>query len=137
MNFKRSVTVVISATAILVAQATSTFLLAAAVAVSASAATPPKLMDKESSCVLLKKREAVASKLPESGPVGMGWFCDFGSFDDARDDQWFLIALRSNQKCDGICSNLMGWFAIDRRDGTIHSCDMGEFEVGPPIKYGK
>ena len=63
----------------------------------------------------------------------MGWFCDFSPFGDPRDDKWFLIALRSNRKCDGVCSTLMGWFAVDRRTGAIHSFDMAEFEIGPPV----
>ena len=99
------------------------------------AGSPDNPMDEFAACKLLQKRKAKEHSMPESGPVGMGWFCDFGSFGDPRDSQWFLIALRSNRVCDGICSNLMGWFAINRGLGTIHSFDVGEQEVGPPIKY--
>ena len=104
---------------------------------SVQAASPAKLMGKDSACALLKSREAIAKSIPKSGPAGMGWFCDFDSFKDPRDQKWFLISLRSNRQCDGPCSNLMGWFAIDRRHRTIHSFDMGEFEIGPLIEYGK
>lgn len=99
------------------------------------AAPQVKPMDQGSACALLKKREAKAASIPETGPVGLGWFCDFHAFEDSRDHRWFLIALRSNRQCDGPCSNLMGWFAIDRHNGTIHSFNMAEYAVGPAIKF--
>ncbi len=68
--------------------------------------------------------------LPETGPVGMGWYCDFATYDDER---WYLIALRSNRKCDGICSNLMGWYAVRRSTGAIHDWDMAAYKVGSTL----
>lgn len=101
---------------------------------AACAGTPSSTpIDQDSACILLKKRISQLDSLPETGPVGMGWFCDFANFQDKRDEQWFLIALRSNRVCDGICSNLMGWYAVDRHNGSIHDADMGKFAVGAEV----
>jgi hypothetical protein len=80
---------------------------------------------------LLEKRIAKLESLPESGPVGTGWFCDFSTLGDK---QWYVIALRSNRQCEGICSNLMGWYAVGRRSGSIHGYDMAELKVGAEVK---
>jgi len=71
------------------------------------------------------------SALPKDGPVGIGWFCELVPYGE---NEWFVIALRSNRECDGICSNLMGWYAVDRRTGALHEFDVGEFRVGSELK---
>jgi len=97
------------------------------------AASPEELLDQDEACVVVKKHVAIEASLPETGPPGMGWFCDFSGFRDSRDERWFLIALRSNRPCDGICSNLMGWYAVERTTGSLHDFDMGENEIGREI----
>ncbi len=84
-------------------------------------------LTKASSCSLLKKRVARLESLPESGPPGAGWFCDFSNLSGNR---WFVVALRSNRACSGDCSNLMGWYAINRRNGEVHSYDISKLRVG-------
>jgi hypothetical protein len=84
-------------------------------------------LTKASSCALLKKTVARLDSLPATGPPGAGWFCDFSSFSGNR---WFVVALRSNRACGGDCSNLMGWYAINRRNGEIHSYDIAKLRVG-------
>jgi hypothetical protein len=86
---------------------------------------------------MLEKRIAKLYRLPETGLVGgPGWFCDFAS---DGDKDWYLIALRSDRKVDGIlcnginCSNLVGWYAVNRRTGAIHDWDMGEYKVGAAL----
>jgi hypothetical protein len=85
---------------------------------------------KASSCSLLKKKVARLDSLPETGPPGAGWFCDFSSLSGNR---WFVVALRSNRTCSGDCSNLIGWYAINRRNGEIHSYDIAQLRVGLPL----
>jgi len=82
---------------------------------------------KASSCSLLKRTMARLDSLPETGPPGAGWFCDFSSLSGNR---WFVVALRSNRACGGDCSNLMGWYAVNRRNGEIHSYDIAKLRVG-------
>jgi hypothetical protein len=75
-----------------------------AVQPSKSAAAEPAASERQA-CSTLQKFIAKRDALPESGPVGIGWFCEFSS---ASDKSWVVIALRSNRKCDAPCSNLMG-----------------------------
>ena len=84
-------------------------------------------LTKATSCSLLKRKVAKLDSLPNSGPPGAGWFCDFSSLSGNR---WFVVALRSNRACSGDCSNLMGWYAINRRNGEIHSYDIAKLRVG-------
>jgi hypothetical protein len=87
-------------------------------------------LDKTSSCSLLKRKVARLDSLPETGPPGAGWFCDFSTLSGNR---WFVVALRSNRSCNGDCSNLMGWYAINRRSGEIHSYDIAKLRVGSSL----
>jgi hypothetical protein len=84
-------------------------------------------LTKESSCSMLKKTVARLDSLPVTGPPGAGWFCDFSRLSGSR---WFVVALRSNRACGGDCSNLMGWYAVNRRNGEIHSYDISKLRVG-------
>lgn len=87
-------------------------------------------LNKASSCSLLKAKASRLDSLPETGPPGAGWYCDFSSLSGNR---WFVVALRSNRSCGGDCSNLMGWYAINRRSGEIHSYDITKLRVGPTL----
>ena len=84
-------------------------------------------LTKASSCSSLKKTVARLNSLPVTGPPGAGWFCDFSKLSGSR---WFVVALRSNRTCGGDCSNLMGWYAVNRRNGEIHSYDIAKLRVG-------
>jgi hypothetical protein len=94
-------------------------------------ATPPSGLTQQDACTLLQKRISKVRGLPESGPIGMGWFCDFS---DLGNKHWYVIALRSNRQCEGICSNLMGWYAVNRVSGSIHQYDMAELKVGSKLE---
>jgi hypothetical protein len=94
----------------------------------ARAATP---MSEDAACARLKEHVALTSSLPKSGPVG-GWFCDFVPYEEK---EWFVIALRSNRACEGICSNLMGWYAVDRRTGALHDFDVAEYRIGTELTH--
>jgi hypothetical protein len=87
-------------------------------------------LTQHDACTLLEKRIAKLDNLPDSGPVGIGWFCDFSTLGD---DQWYVIALRSNRRCESICSNLMGWYAVSRRSGSVHTYDMAGLKVGAEV----
>jgi hypothetical protein len=63
----------------------------------------------------------------------MGWFCE--STSELAPKNYYLFALRSNRKCDGPCSNLMGWYAIQKSDGGVFEWDMGELKVRPMGYY--
>jgi len=92
-----------------------------------SAATP---LNERAACATLQSRVSHVMELPRSGPPGEGWFCDFSALGDA---QWFVVALRSHRSCVGTCSNLIGWYAVDRQTGAVHVFDIGDLRVGAPI----
>lgn len=106
-------------------------LLACIVTLSPRWAGGAQVVDRHEACILLEKRVAHVDRLPISGPPGMGWYCDFSTLGDAS---WYVIALRSNRKCPGICSNLMGWFAVSRKNGSVHEYDMANLQVGAAVK---
>ena len=107
-------------------------LLVISLAYSASSLTEAsELLSEKAACTALKKTISKQASHPESGPVGMGWFCDTST---QSNEQWFVIALRSNRECEGISSNLMGWYAVDRRSGAIHDYNAADMEVGAPLK---
>ena len=81
-------------------------------------------------CSVVQKLVATASGLPPTGPKGMGWFCDHLD----PQDKWFVLALRSNRKCEGICSNLMGWYAVNKASGKVHEYNVANLEVGAVIE---
>ena len=87
----------------------------------------------DSACGQLTKVIAAHDGLAETGPAGMGWFCDFAQTGGKLDDEWYVVALRSNRTCEGICSNLMGWYAVHRESGEVHEFDVNEFVVGSRI----
>jgi hypothetical protein len=97
---------------------------------SCRAVPPAEILTQQDACSLLKKRIAKLENLAESGPAGLGWFCDFSTLDD---NQWYVIALRSNRHCDGICSDLMGWYAVNRASGSVHQYDVAELRVGVEV----
>ena len=61
------------------------------------------------------------------------WFC--GTATDSKNDHpdWLVIALRSFRECDGFCSNLRGWFAVNRNTGEVREWNVGEWMIGKQI----
>jgi hypothetical protein len=91
-------------------------------------AKPP--LTKLQACAVLKRRIAKSDGIPETGPINMGWYCDFSPLSDTH---WYVIALRSNRRCDGIFSNLMGWYAVNRSSGSVNEYDVADLEVGAAL----
>jgi hypothetical protein len=90
-----------------------TAVLALLVAANAAAALLP-----DGACAVVKKAVARRDGLPESGPPGLGWFCDVTPDREAR---LFIVALRSTRPTP--YSNLMGWYAVDRVSGELFRWD--------------
>lgn len=87
-----------------------------ALPVHAHAATP---MLPENACAIVRKAVAKRDGLPESGPPGLGWFCDITPSKDAR---LLLVALRTNRPTP--YDNLVGWYAVDRASGVLFKWDV-------------
>lgn len=86
-------------------------------------------ISKERACSILRERVAVHDNVP-TAIAQSTWSCYISSNSDAH---WVVIGLHSNRQCEGICSSLLGWYAVDRTTGTVHGFDVAEMEVGPPI----
>jgi hypothetical protein len=93
-------------------------------------ALPVGALTRQDACSVLEQRIAKLKHLPTTGPAGIGWFCDFSTLEDK---EWYVIALRSNRRCEGICSNLMGWYAVNRSSGSVHHYDVAELQVGAEV----
>jgi hypothetical protein len=66
-------------------------------------------------------------------PVSIVAFCDsVGEADSPKG--FYVLALRSNRHCEGICSTDMGWFAVEKRSGRIFEWDVAEMKVGQPLR---
>jgi hypothetical protein len=65
-------------------------------------------------------------------PVSVVAFCDIiGVVDSPKG--FYVLALHSNQRCDGICSTNMGWFAVQKKTGRVFEWDVTEMKVGRPV----
>jgi hypothetical protein len=56
-------------------------------------------------------------------------FCDH-VVADANPSGFYVLALHSTRRCEGICSTNMGWFAVERSTGRVFAWDVGEQQVG-------
>jgi len=91
-----------------------------------------KVGTSDQACALLKERMAVHDRIPHDA-VNKTWFCDVTSDPDNDHPEWWVIGLRSFRQCDGICSNLRGWFAVNRENAEIREWDMADFAIGDSI----
>ena len=69
----------------------------------------------------------------EHFPVSVIAFCDTTAVADSPNG-FYLLALHSNRKCDGICSTNMGWFAVEKRTGRVFEWDVAEMKLGKPVR---
>ncbi len=60
-------------------------------------------------------------------------FCDLVA-PDSSPSGYYVLALHSTRKCDGICSTHMGWFAVQKATGRVFEWDMVEDKLGLPVK---
>lgn len=70
---------------------------------------------------------------PSAGPTSR-WWCDVIP-SPASPPGLYVIGLHSGTPCpaDTPCSNLMGWFAVRKKDGRVYEWDMGEDRLGRPM----
>ena len=64
-------------------------------------------------------------------PVSVVAFCDIGANNSPKG--FYVLALHSNRRCEGICSTNMGWFAVQKRTGRVFEWDVAEMRLGPPV----
>jgi len=106
------------------------FALASAIggAVLTSSATASPVRSKASACAAIKNRVSSAHQIP----IEMIAFCDVVSLRDSPRG-FYIMAIHSNRECDGICSTLMGWYAINRANGRIFEWRVADQQIGPEV----
>jgi hypothetical protein len=83
-------------------------------------------LDTGAACRVLQKAVSDRENLPDTGPPGVGWFCDFAP---SKDPALYVIALRSGRPQP--YSNLMGWYAVTRATGIISRWDVTKQRAFP------
>jgi hypothetical protein len=79
-------------------------------------------------CKIAKTQVAARSHFPRSKIA----FCDHIKAADGPPG-YFVLALHSTRRCEGICSTNMGWFAVQRSTGRVFEWQTGEGELGPEV----
>ena len=94
----------------------------------ASVSAAPATTEK-AACDLTKARVAARGHFPVSAIA----FCDM-ALSEEWPKRYYVLALHSTRKCDGICSTLMGWFAVEKRTGRVFEWDINEDKTGKLVK---
>lgn len=102
--------------------------LMAASAIMPGAASAAPVENKKSACIAVKNRLAVLRHFPRK----MMAYCDIIPVKDSPPG-YYVMAIHSRRKCDGICSTNMGWFAIQKATGRVFEWDVAEDRLGPEI----
>lgn len=109
-------------------QALTKLLLGAIVLPAAAPVQAASVRTKTEACFAVKVRVAADRHFPVSKVA----FCDIMSLSDSPPG-YYVIALHSRRRCDGICSTNMGWFAIHEKTGQVFNFDAAEWKVGAPV----
>jgi hypothetical protein len=84
---------------------------------------------QRAACALVKARIAASWRIAKRRIA----FCDVIPWASSPRD-FYVLALHSNRRCDGICSTNLGWFAVRKSDGRLFEWDVGEYRLGSPIR---
>lgn len=104
------------------------YLLAASLWQAAEAPHEQRVATAEAAC---SRVTAVVTEHHQV-PAGVIGYCDHIQKEDSPAG-FFVLALRSTRECDYICSNLMGWFAVQASTGQVFDYEVGESRIGEPI----
>lgn len=90
---------------------------------------PAPVTTEKAACDVTKASIAARGHFPVSAIA----FCDMVAADSSPRD-YYILALHSTRKCEGICSTNMGWFAVEKGTGGVFEWDMAEEKLGAPVK---
>ena len=82
---------------------------------------------EETACTVVKGRVAARGDFSVSRVA----FCDFSMDPPAG---FYVLALHSTRRCEGICSTNLGWFAIERSSGRVFEWNVWEWELGAEVR---
>ena len=110
----------------------SVWLLAASLLQSPAPAAAAPVTTDEAACDLTKTRVAERDHFP----VSVVAFCDV-AVSDRESKDYYVLALHSARKCEGICSTHMGWYAVEKATGQVFEWDMVEDKLGQPVQVSR
>src|SRR4051794_11583251 len=84
--------------------------------------------NEKAACDRVKTRIAAIRHFPVSAVA----FCDPIRAADGPKG-YYVLALHSNRRCDGICSTNMGWFAVQKETGRVFEWDVAQMKLGRPM----
>ena len=99
----------------------------AAIAAGSAAVAPVK--SEKDACDLTKTTVAARGHFP----VSIVAFCDV-IVPEAQPTGYYVLALHSNRKCDGICSTHMGWFAVEKATRRVYEWDINQDKPKARVK---
>ena len=95
---------------------------------SSIASSEPRLVTSpEAACSIVQAYFIQSGAVPASGPAEngwSGWFCEDLPFEDTA---FYLVGLHSNRVCDGICSNNMGYYFVEKTTGSLYELNPTEW----------
>jgi hypothetical protein len=98
-------------------------------AVSAQYALAASIRSDDAVCEVIKRRVEAAEKPKTASPVS-NWWCDF-VVDQYQPHAFWVVGLHSGGVLTG--SDLMGWYAIRRKDGRVFSWKLTFDGPGKPL----
>lgn len=104
-------------------------LFAAVLANDATPVSSGPVSSGKTACALAKSRFIARDHFPASR-IGS---CEVLSPRDSPRG-FYVLVLRSNRKCDGICSTLLGWFAVEKATGRVFDWDVAEDRPGVELR---
>jgi hypothetical protein len=98
--------------------------------VSAASPRSTEVSNTTAACSIVQCHLVRDGSVPAAGPSDNGWSGWFCENVDYGDSQYYVVTLRSNRACDGLCSNNMGTYAVRRSTGELYEFDVGEWKIG-------
>jgi len=86
--------------------------------------------NEDGACELAKTVVRTDRQLPPSRIA----YCDVIAKDDSPRG-YYVMALYSDRRCDGVCSANMGWFAVEEATGEVFEWDVAEWKRGRPVDH--
>ncbi|MDZ4363028.1 hypothetical protein [Brevundimonas sp.] len=89
--------------------------------------------NEAAACDLVKTRVTESHRLPGSSRIA---FCDRIPAADVP-SEFYVLALHSDRKCEGICSTHLGWFAVQKSTSTVFDWNVAEWQLGQPVSQSQ
>jgi hypothetical protein len=52
---------------------------------------------------------------------------------DQTPNEFYVLAVHSDRRCEDMCSTNLGWFAVHKESGRVFDWDVAEWKLGAPV----